>query len=126
MLTHLDAQGRAQMVDVSAKPDSERIAIARAFLKDAPIVLLDEPTSALDAETESRLMHTLESLMANRTVIIVGHRLSTIRGAENILVLSHGEIIESGSHNDLLAQGERYSLLWKSQTSGSERDKVFF
>lgn len=97
----------------------QRIAIARAFLKDSPIVLLDEPTSALDAETESRLMHTLEQLMENRTVVIVGHRLSTIASADQILVLSQGEVIETGTHNELLALEGRYSSMWKSQTGGT-------
>lgn len=95
----------------------QRIAIARAFLKAAPILLLDEPTSALDAETESRFLVTLEKLMENRTVIIVGHRLSTIRSADNIIVLSHGRIVESGTHADLLAEKGCYARLWDSQTA---------
>lgn len=97
----------------------QRIAIARAFLKDSRIVLLDEPTSALDAETESRLMQTLEQLMENRTVVIVGHRLSTIANADQILVLSQGEIIETGTHSELLALEGRYCNMWKSQTAGT-------
>jgi ATP-binding cassette, subfamily B, bacterial len=97
----------------------QRIAIARAFLKDAPIVLLDEPTSALDAETEARLIDTLERLMDGRTVVIVGHRLSTIRRADRIVVLTHGRIVESGTHAELLArEGTAYGRLWKAQSAG--------
>jgi ABC-type multidrug transport system fused ATPase/permease subunit len=96
----------------------QRIAIARAFLKDSPIVLLDEPSAALDAETESRLMQTLERLMENRTVIIVGHRLSTIVNADKILVLSGGQVVETGTHEELLAKAGRYNRLWRAQTGG--------
>lgn len=96
----------------------QRIAIARAFLKNAPVVLLDEPTSALDAETEARLVETLERLMNGRTVLIVGHRLSTIRRADRIVVLNKGQIVESGTHGELLAREENYARLWQAQTSG--------
>ena len=82
----------------------QRISIARAFLKDAPILLLDEPTSALDAATEADFLASLEALMAGRTVVIVAHRLSTIRGADRIYVLDHGRVVESGTHTELLAQ----------------------
>jgi len=96
----------------------QRIAVARAFLKNAPILLLDEPSSALDAETESRLMQTLNRLMKGRTVILVGHRLSTIQHADEIAVISHGRIVEIGTHDELMARGENYHRLWNTQISG--------
>jgi len=96
----------------------QRIAIARAFLKDAPILLLDEPSSALDAETESRLMQTMNRLMKGRTVILVGHRLSTIQHADEIAVLRHGRVLEIGTHDELMSHGGSYSRLWNTQMSG--------
>src|SRR5204863_423645 len=81
----------------------QRLAIARAFLKDAPILILDEPTSALDVETEEALLHALEHLMRGRTTLIIAHRLSTVRCADRIVVLQEGRIRESGSHDELLA-----------------------
>ena len=94
----------------------QRIAIARAFLKDAPILLLDEPTSALDLATEAEFLDGLDRLMADRTVVIVAHRLSTIRDADRIYVLDAGRIVEAGSHDALLAtEGGAYHQLYSSQ-----------
>ncbi len=93
----------------------QRISIARAFLKDAPILLLDEPTSALDANTEAGFLNSLEALMEGRTVVIVAHRLSTIRSADRIYVLDQGRIVESGSHHDLIALGGSYRTLHARQ-----------
>ena len=93
----------------------QRLAIARAFLKDAPILVLDEPTSALDAETEERLLQTLEKLMQGRTTIIIAHRLSTIRSAGKIIVLQDGQLAESGTHDELLAKGGLYARLHRLQ-----------
>jgi ABC-type multidrug transport system fused ATPase/permease subunit len=95
--------------------ERQRIAIARAILKDAPILILDEPTSALDARTERGLLEALDRLMAGRTTIIVAHRLSTIRNADRILVLDHGQLVEMGRHDDLLQRQGLYSQLHASQ-----------
>ena len=78
--------------------------------------LLDEPTAALDAETESVLVAAIEEKMRERTVILVAHRLSTIRNADRILVLKHGKAVEVGSHSELLEKQGAYSRLWKAQT----------
>ncbi|MGI9594714.1 MAG: ABC transporter ATP-binding protein [Acidimicrobiales bacterium] len=93
----------------------QRLAIARAFLKDAPILLLDEPTSALDLQTEAEFLDELESLMEGRTVIMVAHRLSTVRNADRIYVLDQGRVTESGHHDELMAVGGHYHRLYSSQ-----------
>jgi len=95
--------------------ERQRLSIARALLKDAPILILDEPTSALDAETEARLVEALERLMAGRTTFIIAHRLSTVRRADCILVLKDGRIVESGNHQQLLARGGVYAHLHEVQ-----------
>jgi ATP-binding cassette, subfamily B, bacterial len=87
----------------------QRLSIARALLKDAPILILDEPTSALDAETEAMLLEALGRLMAGRTTFIIAHRLSTIRNADKIAVLQEGEVVEIGSHQELLARNGVYA-----------------
>lgn len=89
----------------------QRIAIARALMRDSPIVILDEPTSGLDAISEQYVMHGLHRLMAGRTVIVIAHRLSTLKRADRIYVLDHGQIIESGRHDELVAAGGLYSRL---------------
>jgi ATP-binding cassette subfamily B protein/subfamily B ATP-binding cassette protein MsbA len=91
----------------------QRIAIARALLKDAPVLILDEPTAALDVETERSLVKALEKLTANRTTFIIAHRLSTVRSADRILVLADGMILEEGSHEELLRKGGSYRRLWE-------------
>ena len=93
----------------------QRIAIARAFLKDAPILLLDEATSALDAENEAKVQEALERLMAGRTTILIAHRLSTVRGADVIHVIDRGRLVETGSHENLVARGGLYARLAGSQ-----------
>lgn len=92
----------------------QRIGIARAFLKDAPILLLDEPTSALDPTTEHAIMETIEELMRGRTTLIVTHRLATVHSLGRIIVLKDGRIVEDGSGPDLLSKGGTYASLYKS------------
>jgi ATP-binding cassette subfamily B protein/subfamily B ATP-binding cassette protein MsbA len=91
--------------------EKQRLSIARAFLKDAPVLILDEPTSALDARTESLLLEALERLMRDRITFVIAHRLSTIRRADQILVVHRGEILERGTHAELLAAGGAYADL---------------
>jgi ABC-type multidrug transport system fused ATPase/permease subunit len=93
----------------------QRIGIARAFIRDSPILILDEPTAALDAESEEAVMKGLQRLMKGRTVIIIAHRLSTIRDADLILVVKDGVIAESGSHDELLALHGIYADLHRIQ-----------
>ncbi|MEG3596837.1 MAG: ATP-binding cassette domain-containing protein, partial [Pseudomonadota bacterium] len=89
----------------------QRIAIARALLRDAPILLLDEATSALDAESERLVQDALEHLMAERTTLVIAHRLSTVRAADRIVVMEDGRIVEQGSHDALSAGGGLYARL---------------
>jgi ATP-binding cassette subfamily B protein len=96
----------------------QRIAIARAILKNAPILMLDEATSALDSESEKLIQRSLGDLMDNRTSIVIAHRLSTISKLDRIIVLENGRIIEDGSHNALLARGGTYAKLWGHQSGG--------
>ncbi len=93
----------------------QRIGIARAFIKNAPIVILDEATSALDNKSEAQVKKTINNLMKDRTVLIIAHRLSTVRHADNIFVINHGEIVEQGKHDELIAQpNSQYAALYNS------------
>ncbi len=89
----------------------QRLAIARAFVKDAPVLILDEPTSSLDAENERAVLDALARLMKGRTTLIIAHRMSTIRGADRIVVLHEGCVVEEGTHGELLARGDVYARL---------------
>ena len=93
----------------------QRIAIARALLKNSPIIILDEATSALDNESERYIQDALSDLMKDRTTLVIAHRLSTVENADKILVLRDGEIVESGKHADLLAAGKDYAALYQMQ-----------
>lgn len=96
----------------------QRIALARAILKDAPVLILDEATSALDSEVEALIQAALKDVMQGKTVIAIAHRLSTIESMDRIIVLDEGQIIEEGSHQQLLARGGQYSKFWSRQAGG--------
>jgi ABC-type multidrug transport system fused ATPase/permease subunit len=100
--------------------ERQRLAIARALLKDAPLLILDEPTAALDGETEQALMEALERLTAGRTTIIIAHRLSTVRRADRVVVLKDGRIIEEGPHQELYRRGGTYARLCDLQLVGGK------
>ena len=97
----------------------QRLAIARAFYKDSPIIILDEATSALDTESELIVQEALEKLISNRTTIVIAHRLSTIENASKIIVLNEGQIVETGTHNDLLENKSIYHSLYKNKFEDS-------
>jgi ATP-binding cassette subfamily B multidrug efflux pump len=96
----------------------QRIAIARVMLKDAPILVLDEATSALDSEVEAAIQSNLERLMRGKTVLAIAHRLSTIAALDRLIIMDHGQIVEEGSHADLVARGGLYADLWSRQSGG--------
>ena len=100
--------------------EKQRISIARALIKDAPIVLLDETTSSLDADNEKEIHRALDALMKDKTVIVIAHRLNTIIGADQILVLDKGIISERGNHKELLAQNGWYARMISEQTKARE------
>jgi ABC-type multidrug transport system fused ATPase/permease subunit len=95
--------------------EAQRVTIARALLKDAPILIMDEPTSALDTETESLVLDAVREAMRGRTTLVIAHRLSTIQNADRILVLRDGVIAEQGTFNELLAQKGFFSYLYNIQ-----------
>ena len=98
----------------------QRIALARAFLKPAPILLLDEATSALDAVTEANISKSLKKLSKGRTTIVVAHKLSSIKDADVIFVMEDGELVEKGTHSELMKLGKQYSTMFHAQTSEND------
>ena len=96
----------------------QRIAIARVLLKDAPILVLDEATSALDSEVEAAIQEQLDALMEGKTVIAIAHRLSTIAMLDRLIVVDEGRMVESGTHQELLARNGIYAGLWQRQSGG--------
>jgi ABC-type multidrug transport system fused ATPase/permease subunit len=103
--------------------ERQRICIARSFIKDAPILILDEPTSSVDSKTEAAILEALERLMARRTTLLIAHRLSTIKHVDLIVVLSHGRLVESGSHEELIQANGLYRQLWQFQTGVEARER---
>ena len=101
----------------------QRIALARAILKDPPVLILDEATAAVDNETEAAIQRSLDEITRDRTTLVIAHRLSTVRHADRIVVLDHGRVVESGRHDDLIERNGAYAALWRVQTglhSGGE------
>jgi subfamily B ATP-binding cassette protein MsbA len=100
----------------------QRLAIARALLVDAPVLILDEATSALDAESERLVQRAIANLIQNRTTIVIAHRLSTVRRADTIVVMEAGRIVEMGSHADLISAGGKYRRLYELQFADEEEE----
>jgi ATP-binding cassette subfamily B protein len=100
--------------------EKQRVGIARTLLKNPPILLLDEATSALDTQTEGEIQEALARAAEGRTVIMIAHRLSTVAGADRIVVLDQGVVVEDGTHSDLLARQGRYAALWQRQAAGQD------
>ena len=93
----------------------QRLAIARALLKDAPILILDEATASLDSESERYIQQGLETLIQDRTTLVIAHRLSTIKHADKIIVLHNGSVVETGTHDELLGKDGNYATLYRLQ-----------
>ena len=96
----------------------QKVAIARAYMRDAGLIILDEPTAALDAKSEAEVFARFKSLATGKTAVIISHRFSTVRMADRILVLENGKILESGTHAELLALAGRYAELFELQAAG--------
>jgi ATP-binding cassette subfamily B protein len=106
--------------------EKQRVAIARTLLKNPPILVFDEATSALDSRTEKAIQAELQEIATNHTTLVIAHRLSTIMDADQILVMEHGQIVERGTHGELLAQGGAYAHMWalQQQEQKEEEEKL--
>ncbi|HZM59110.1 MAG TPA: ATP-binding cassette domain-containing protein, partial [Vicinamibacterales bacterium] len=104
--------------------ERQRLCIARAFLKQAPILILDEPTASIDSRTEAVILDALDRLMLGRTTFMIAHRLSTVRHADLILAMDHGVVVEQGTHDELLRRGGLYAQLHDAQTRRLERKRA--
>src|SRR5205807_7071379 len=102
----------------------QKVALARAFMRDVPILILDEPTSALDAQAEYELFARLRALSRGRSAVYISHRFSTVRQADRILFLEHGKLVEEGTHEELMALGGRYARLFQMQASAYTGEPV--
>ena len=100
--------------------EAQRIALARVILKDAPIILLDEATASLDVENESKVQQAISTLIKDKTVLVIAHRMRTVAGADHIVVLADGKVKEEGNHDELLKADGLYSRLWNLQTKASQ------
>jgi ATP-binding cassette subfamily B protein len=101
--------------------EKQRVAIARTILKNPPILLFDEATSALDTHTEKDIQASLRQVSADRTTLVIAHRLSTVVDADEILVLDHGRVVERGTHAKLLAEDGAYAAMWRRQQEAQEK-----
>ena len=102
--------------------ERQRISVARAFLKNAPIILLDEPTAAVDVGTEALLQEAISRVSQDRTVIVIAHRLLTVQRADRIFVVKDGQIVESGRHAELLAKNGIYAIMFGKEVVGDESE----
>lgn len=100
--------------------ETQRIAIARAILKDAPIIVLDEATAYADPENEQQIQQAFEGLVKGKTVIMIAHRLSTVQNADQILVMKQGAVVESGTHSELVSKGGEYAKMWSNYTKSTQ------
>ena len=96
----------------------QRIALARAIIKNAPVLVLDEATSALDSEIEAAIQNQLNNILRDKTALVIAHRLSTINKLDRLIVMEHGKVVEMGTHKSLIKKGGHYSKLWSLQSGG--------
>lgn len=120
LLARLGIEPGVRSVASFSGGERQRLSIARAILRDAPILLLDEPTSALDAESEALIRAALDRLSRGRTTLVIAHRLTTVLDSDRIVVMDRGRIVEQGTHGELLRQAGLYADLYRLQFAGAE------